>query len=322
MKKTDVDSFPIVSVVIPAKNEANTIGSLVNAVRDQRLQGTEIEVVVVDDGSTDCTAQVASEAGAKVIRLNGSGGGNPARARNQGAAASRGDPIVFLDADCTPWDGWLSRLLAAHDGGIEVVGGSLGLPPGLSPSARCDYYCGWYHVHPRRRAGFVKHHPPCNLSVRREAFLATAGFLELHPAAYAHEELQWQAELQSRGGRIFFEPAAAVDHHNRPGFAQLLRRNYRWAYSAIETKAQSRVARMSWLYNHPRILIAASVPLSLASAPYIIYCWLRAGRFEPLWQSPMIVAARAAYGAGMLAGGVSWLRHGGATNEDRRPKWE
>ena len=213
----------------------------------------EIEVLVVDDGSTDDTAEAASEAGAKVIRLDGTGGGNPARARNQGAAASRGDPIVFLDADCTPRDGWLDRLLAAHDGGIEVVGGSLGLPPGLSPSARCDYYCGWYHVHPRRAAGFVKHHPPCNLSVRREAFLSTAGFLELHPAAYAHEELQWQAELQSRGGRIYFEPAAAVDHHNRPGFAQLLRRNYRWAYSAIETKAQSGVARMSWLYRYPRL---------------------------------------------------------------------
>ena len=322
MKKTDIDSFPVISVVIPAKNEAQTIVSLVNAVRDQRPQETEIEVVVVDDGSTDDTARVASEAGAKVIRLNGSEGGNPARARNQGAAASRGDPIVFLDADCTPHENWLDKLLAAHRGGVEVVGGSLGLPSGLSPSARCDYYCGWYHVHPRRRAGFVNHHPPCNLSVRREAFLATRGYLELHPAAYSHEELLWQAELQSRGGRIFFEPAAVVDHHNRPGLGNLLRRNYRWGYSAIETKAESNVARMAWLYRHPRLLIAASVPLSLASAPYIIYCWLRAGRFEPLWQSPIILTARAAYGAGMIAGGVSWLRHRGLASEERRPKWE
>ncbi len=312
----------MVSVVIPAKNEARTIAALVAAVLEQCPEGAEIEVLVVDDGSTDDTVRVAREAGAKVIRSEGSGGGNPARARNQGAAASRGDPIVFLDADCTLRDGWLSRLLAAHGDGIEVVGGSLGLPPGLSPSARCDYYCGWYHVHPRRPAGLVKHHPPCNLSVRREAFLSTAGFLEQHPAAYAHEELQWQAELQSRGGRIYFEPAAAVDHHNRPGFAQLLRRNYRWAYSAIETKAQSGVTRMSWLYRYPLILIAASVPLSLASAPYIIYCWLRAGRLEPLWQSPLILVARAAYGAGMFAGGISWLRGQGTESEERRPKWE
>ena len=198
MPETDVDPFRVVSVVIPAKNEARTIAALVAVVLEQCPDGAEVEVLVVDDDSTDDTARVASEAGAKVIRLDGSDGGNPARARNRGAAASRGNPIVFLDAGCTPHDGWLDKLLAAHEGGVEVVGGSLGLPTGLSPSARCDYYCGWYHVHPRRQAGFVKHHPPCNLSVRREAFLATRGYLELHPAAYSHEELQWQAELQSR----------------------------------------------------------------------------------------------------------------------------
>ena len=69
-------------------------------------------------------------------------------------------------------------------------------------------------------------------------------------------------------------------------------------------------------------MIAAAVPLSLASAPYIIYCWLRAGRFEPLWQFPIILTARAAYGSGVIAGGVSWLRHRGLASEERRPKWE
>lgn len=312
----------LVSVVIPARNEAPRIAAIVHAVRDQCPEESAIEVLVVDDGSTDTTADAASRAGAEVVRLEGSGGGNPARARNRGASASHGDPIVFLDSDCRPRVGWLDKLLAAHRDGIDVVGGSLALPPGLSLTARCDYYCGWYHVHPRRRPAFVKHHPPCNLSVRREAFLATGGFLERHPAAYAHEELQWQAELQRRGGRIFFEPAAAVDHHNRPGLANLLRRNYRWAYSAIETKTETGVARMAWLYRHPVLLLAATAPLSLASAPYVLYCWLRAGIWEPLWLAPMILAARAAYGAGMIMGGIGWLRRRGTADSGQRPRWE
>ena len=106
------------------------------------------------------------------------------------------------------------------------------------------------------------------------------------------------------------------------GSRNLLRRNYRWGYSAIETKAETEVARMAWLYRYPRLLIAASMPLSLASAPYIIYCWLRAGYFEPIWQSPIILTARAAYGAGMVAGGLSWLRNRGLASKERRPKWE
>lgn len=80
MTETDVDPFRIVSVVIPAKNEAQRIASIVSAVPNQRPERTEMQVLVVDDGSTDDTVKVAREAGARVIRLDSSGGGNPARA--------------------------------------------------------------------------------------------------------------------------------------------------------------------------------------------------------------------------------------------------
>ena len=119
------------------------------------------------------------------------------------------------------------------------------MPAGLSTSARLDYYCGWYHVHPRRPPRHVPNHPPGNLSVRRSAFAATCGFSEREPLAYAHEELEWQAELQRNGGKIYFEPRAVAYHWNRPGFGNLLRRNYRWAYSSIEGKAESGAARMA-----------------------------------------------------------------------------
>jgi len=315
--------FPLVSVVIPARNEAPRIGEVVRLVRAQAPAGTELEVIVVDDASDDATAARAEAAGATVVRLPPrAGGGNPAVARNRGAAESRGDPIVFLDSDCTPRAGWLAALLRTHAAGIDVVGGSLGLPPGLPASARCDYYCGWYHVHPGRPAGPVGHHPPGNIGVRRAAFLATSGYVERQPIAYAHEELAWQAEILANGGRIHFEPAAAVDHHNRPGFGNLLRRNYRWGYSAIASKATTGTARFAFLYRHPRLLIAASVPLGLLSAGYILACWLKARVFEPLWMAPALVAARFCYGVGMAAGGRRWLREPDGQAAEHRPRWE
>jgi glycosyltransferase involved in cell wall biosynthesis len=316
-------AFPIISVIIPCRNEEAAIGGVIDRVKAQTPSGSELEVIVVDDASTDRTIAVAEAAGARVLALPARpGGGNPAAARNRGAAISRGDPIIFLDSDCTPHEGWLQALLAEHAKGYEVVGGSLGLPDGLSFSARCDYYCGWYHVHPRRRAASVLHHPPCNLSVRRDVFRATKGYVEQQPIAYAHEELEWQADVLAKGGRIFFQPQAVVDHHNRPGFGNLLRRNYRWGYSALPSKISTGTARFAFLYEHPRLLVLASFPLALASTAYILGCWIKARMFEPVLMAPAMLLARLAYSAGMAAGGLFWLRKPEERAFEHRPRWE
>jgi glycosyltransferase involved in cell wall biosynthesis len=298
-------------VIIPARDEGSAIGRVVRAVLAQAGPEIDVEALVVDDGSRDGTAEAARQAGARVLRLEGMG--NPAAARNRGAAAANGDPIIFLDADCVPAAGWLRAILEAHGRGEVVVGGSLDLPPGLAATARCDYYCGWYLIHPRRPAGPVPHHPPPNLSVRRDLFLSTGGFTEQQPFSYTNEERAWQAEMRRAGHRIWFEPRARVLSYNRPGFVGMLRRNYRWAYTALASKGETGSARFAWLWRHPRLLIAASGPLAVAHTAFIVGCWLRAGSAEPLLLLPVIFATRLAYVAGLAVGGVRWLR--------RSPQW-
>lgn len=310
-----------VSVIIPARDEAENLRRTLPALLAQAGPGVELEVLVVDDGSRDDTAEVARSAGARVLPVEPAGVGNPAAARNRGAAAATGDPLVFLDADCVPAPGWLAALLAAHDRGAEVVGGSLDPAEGLSLTARCDYYCGWYHVHSCRPPGPVPNHPPGNLSVRRAVFERTSGFTESHPVAYAHEELGWQAEVRRAGGVLVFEPRAIVRHRNRPGLGNLLRRNYRWGYSALESKAATGAARWAWLYRRSALLIASSLPLALASTLYVVGCWVRAGRLEPVLLAPAVLAARLAYSAGLAVGGLRWLRRGPGLAPERRPRW-
>jgi hypothetical protein len=142
------------------------------------------------------------------------------------------------------------------------------------------------------------------------------------PLAYAHEELEWQAELARSGVRILFEPRSVVYHHNRPGLGNLLRRNYRWGYSSIESKARSGAARLPWLYRRPSVLMLLAVPFALASAAYVVACWMRAGVFEPLVMLPVVLAARLAYGAGMVVGGVRWIRNRRGDRIPFRPRWE
>ena len=199
----------------------------------------------------------------------------------------------------------------------------MALPDGLPLSARCDYYCGWYHVHPRVHGGPVRNHPPGNLAVERELFRECGGFDVRHPIAFSHEELRWQAELERRGNRIYFEPSMRTDHWNRPGWRNLHRRNYRWGYGAVEIKSETGIVRWPFLYRRPALLIAASLFLAPLQAVYIITSWLRAGVFEPALISPAILSARFAYSLGMAIGGIRWLRRRDSREELRvRPRWE
>lgn len=309
-----------VSVVIPVRNAATGISRLVDTIFAQRVPGQSLEIIVVNDGSTDDTAEVASAAGARVVNVPESTG-NPARARNLGARAAQGDFLIFLDVDCVPEPGWLAALTASRVEGWRCVGGALCMPRGLSLMSRLDYYCGWYHAHEKQPRHHPVQHPPCNLGIDRSLFLETSGFTERQPIAYAHEELGWQSELKQRGIPILFQPTAMAGHHNRKGLGNVLRRSYRWAYSAVESKRGTGVTRMGWLYRFPLLAALLAIPLIPIHAAYITWRWLRVGVWEPLWLSPLVLLVRGAYGLGMCVGTLRWMSLKGDDTE-RRPRWE
>ncbi len=127
-----------VSVIIPAFNEEDRIGDTLQAIKS--LEGID-QVIVVDDGSTDGTAQAAEKAGADVLRLPanlGKGG-----AMNAGSRAACGEVLLFLDADLGDSAGEASKLLGpvlADDADMTIArfpevpgkGGGFGLAVGLA----------------------------------------------------------------------------------------------------------------------------------------------------------------------------------------------
>lgn len=119
-------STPSVSVVIPCYNAAPYIGTAIDSVVEQ--QWPDLEIIVVDDGSSDGSAQVAAAhgAGVHVIRQSNAG---PGAARNVGIEAARGEYIAFLDAD----DLWLPGKLARQIALMQ-----------RTPDARMSY--GSWHV--------------------------------------------------------------------------------------------------------------------------------------------------------------------------------
>ena len=110
---------PEISVIVPARDAAALLPSLFAALDRTTFDGPW-ETVVVDDASTDATADIAAEWGARVVRLPSQSG--PAAARNAGLAAARAPLIAFTDADCEPSPGWLSGLARAL-GDADIASG-------------------------------------------------------------------------------------------------------------------------------------------------------------------------------------------------------
>jgi Glycosyl transferase family 2 len=111
--------MPLFSVIIPVYNRANLVGSALDSVLAQDF--SDYELIVVDDGSTDQTAEVigryAAEHPGRIISLRQSNGG-PGAARNTGIAAARGRYVAFLDSD----DLWFPWALSCHAKAIQEFG--------------------------------------------------------------------------------------------------------------------------------------------------------------------------------------------------------
>jgi glycosyltransferase involved in cell wall biosynthesis len=197
-----------VSVVIPTRDRAGRLEAALEALRAQTLEPGRFEAVVVDDGSTDSTAELL-EAGRedglqlRSIRL---AGGGPAAARNAGWRAAHAPLVAFTDDDCEPDPDWLRALLEAHaaNPGRIIQGVTQPLPREAALLRR-----------PFTRTRRIEEEGPwfatCNIAYPRDLLERLGGFDELFPEALGEDtDLGWRA--LEEGVRVEFAPRALVHH--------------------------------------------------------------------------------------------------------------
>jgi glycosyltransferase involved in cell wall biosynthesis len=195
----------VISFVIPAHNEEALIGATLHSITEaaaQTIGTTEpYEIVVVDDASTDRTAEIARTAGARVVAANVR---QIAAARNTGARAARGDRLVFVDADTLLPAATLRAALRALDGG--AVGGGAGFEgdPGPLPlwGPPVLAIVAWIMRTARWAAG-------CFLFVRRDAFERAGGFDERY---FASEEIHLSRALKRLGRFVILREAVITSN--------------------------------------------------------------------------------------------------------------
>jgi len=216
--------MPRVSVVIPTYNMAQYVSEAIQSVLEQTF--ADLEVIVVDDGSTDATADVA---GSYPIRYVYQVQKGPAAARNQGARLATGAIVAFTDADCVPGRQWAANLVDGFDEDEDVVGvgGAYGIANAGSFLARLVH--AEIQERHTRLGDAVDFLGSFNVAYRKDVFWAAGGFDETFTAA-SGEDNDLAYRLGDLGGRLRFVRNAPVAHYHPAHLWPYLRAQMRHGY--------------------------------------------------------------------------------------------
>ena len=201
------------SVIVPARNEAARLPVSLTALLRSDLPRESWELIVVDDASTDNTAEVARMYADVVVELPGPRALGPAYARNRGCDAARGAVMVFVDADVCVHADTLRKFaeLFNADPGIGAAFGSYDadpVVPGLVSQYRNLLH---HHVHQRSGGEAETFWAGCG-AVRRTVFLDADMFDEWHYPRPQIEDVELGARIRALGHRIVLRPDIQATH--------------------------------------------------------------------------------------------------------------
>lgn len=241
-----------VGVVVPCKNERDTLGTCLRSVR---AQGSQVaRVVVVDNGSTDGSAEIAEELADEVVRLPDA---RISRLRNTGALRCRDlDLLAFVDADCELLPGWLDDAESA-----------LGAADLVSSRSLAGADATWVA---RRWAAIESHQAheaslawSQHLLVRTDRFLRLGGFDEQMTTG---EDAELSRRLRLTGGTVALLDGMPAVHHGFPATVRDFWRRERWHtstpgwFAPMSTKSRALVVLAgAWGVASAAVLAGAAV---------------------------------------------------------------
>lgn len=217
--------LPFVSIIVPVKNEALRLPSVVGALRALDYPKDRYEIIIADNGSTDGTLEIAHEL--LVVVCQQPRGGSYA-ARNKGISIAQGEILAFTDGDCTPHPGWLSAGVARLSSGPDLVAGAINFISHKDTIAhRFDRK---FFLQQERWVQEKGTGATANLFVKRTVIEKTGGFSE---ALSSGGDFAFCRAASAAGFSIVFEPQAIVDHPTR-GFSAILRKARRIGSGKVE----------------------------------------------------------------------------------------
>jgi len=291
-----------VTMVVPARDAAATIGRCLLAALDVRMQpGSPLaRIILVDDGSRDGTADIAREIGVEVLGGTGRGAG---AARNMGWRAATTDLVWFVDADCVPDPDSLGALLPhLRDARVAGAGGTYGIGPGASLLQRLIHE--EIKVRHARMPESVDFLATFDVLYRRGVLEDLHGFDERYLKG---QDAEFAFRAIEAGHELRFEPRSVVEHHHADRLGRYLRVQRQQGYWRValhlEHRGRGRANSYSNALDHARPFVATAVPLAAMTALVGTPWWIAALPLFALLalQVPMAVAMSRRAGPAMLA---------------------
>jgi glycosyltransferase involved in cell wall biosynthesis len=229
---------PTASVVVPVRNGAGTLEECLASLLELRYPG-RLELRVVDNGSTDGTAEVLRRHGDRIVVVPEPTRG-PAAARNAGVRGASGEVVAFTDADCVVDPDWLARLVAPlADPAVGIAGGRI---LARRPAGPVERFGEEIHDH---RMAIEVYDPPYAITMswasRREVLEALAGFDE---GLRRCEDVDLSYRAVQAGYRLAYVDEAVVYHRNESGLPGLFGEGFAHGfYGVLASKRHGRFLR-------------------------------------------------------------------------------
>jgi glycosyltransferase involved in cell wall biosynthesis len=225
-------SEPLVSVVVPVRNNERTIREVLEALKSQTYRN--IEIIIVDGASEDRTVEIASQFDVKILIEDARG---PNYARNLGVKNAKGEFISFIDGDCRPHATWIEKILGSFsDPKVGVVGGTINVWNSNSYLATYGHFAK-IPVMPRFEVRMVQDMKMFNelpvstsMAVRKAVFDEAGLFDESYRGGFEETEFLWR--VVKSGYNLVDEPLAMVYHWNRETLFGLLSQTWRYGIGA------------------------------------------------------------------------------------------
>ncbi len=213
---------PLITIVIPAYTAEKTIAKAIDGAL--RQQGDFIkEIIVVDDGSSDRTAEIVKSF--KEVKYFFQPNAGPAAARNRGAQEAQGEIIFFTDADCIPAEDWLVKAVVHFaDPHVAVVSGSYAIANPQERLAKCIHQEIIFR-HRNLMPVYPKFFGSFNFAVRKKVFAAVGGF-DVGYRTASGEDNDLSYKILRSGGKIYFAKDALVAHHHPSDIKKYLREQF------------------------------------------------------------------------------------------------
>lgn len=238
--RTLTDS-PLVSVIIPSYNEGPTLNNCVDSLLTQTYQN--IEIIIVNDGSTDNTRNIARRLARRhpQIRVRNKKNGGKASALNFGIAKAKGSIVISIDADSMFLPDTVAQLvLSFQDSDVAAVGGNVKVASrhGLLARQQALEYITGLTIQRQAfsRLGCMQVISGAIGAFRKDALDAIGGY----STDTIVEDMDITIELANRGYRVVYNPSA-IAYTEAPGnLRDFLKQRYRWTYGSFQVLAKHR----------------------------------------------------------------------------------